>query len=353
MKPIHPARVTTRATRGASAGPVLAFIAVVVFATAGCTQLQDFATGVDITPPRFVGLEVLDEHTVEVLFDKPAEADHVGVSPSLGDLAITSTANRLVIVSEEATSIGAEYLLEGSVEDASGNSLRFLVRFYGHNPRLPRMLINELNPRGSGNNPESVELFAVTAGNLGGVTLSNGSPADWDSRMILPAVEIEEGDYVLVHFRPQGIPEEVDETTRRDESGGRNSRDTAWDFWVREGGGLPTNNGVITLSSRPGGPIMDAVLYTNRTSASDERYLGFGSTRMLERVRTVVDAGQWEIDGEHPRPEDLVDVTLSTATRSLNRSSDSRDTNSRHDWHVVPTRGLTFGAPNSDERHQP
>ena len=342
MKPMRPRSVPT---------PVV--LVLVILGAAGCTQLQDFAAGADITPPRFVGVEVIDGHTVEVILDKPAEADEVIVSPSLGTLLVTGTENRLVIVSEEPTSIGAEYLLEGSVEDASGNSLRFLVRFYGHNPRVPEVLINELNPRGSGNNPETVELVALSAGNLGALTLCVGSPADWDSRMVFPALEIEEGDFVLVHFRPQGIPEEIDATTRRDESGGRNSRDTAWDFWVREGGGLPTNNGVITLSSWPGGPMLDAVLYTNRTSASDERYLGFGSTRMLERVNAVVAAGQWQIDGEHPRPEDLVDVTLSTATRSLNRSSDSRDTNSRHDWHITPTRGLTFGEPNSDEVHQP
>ena len=327
--------------RGRIAG--LALIVAAVMAAGGligCTPLQDFAAsgGVDLEPPRFVSLAVVDSRTVTVTLDKPAEPVEYGLSvtPSLGEIRSETTGNELVISTELAAEPGAEYLVEATVEDASGNSLSFLARFFGHNERVPQLLINELNPRGTGNNPETVELIALSDGNLAGITLYNGTAGSWDSKLILPPEEVAAGDFLLAHFRPHAAEHE-----------------TALNFWVPEGAGLPTNNGVVTLYTVPGGAILDAVIYSDRTSESDERYRGFGTTRMMQRVDEVVAAGAWLIEGELARPEDVVDVTLSTATRSLNRSSDSANSNSRADWHVVPTRGSTFGETNSDELHEP
>lgn len=314
--------------------------ALVLGAVSGCTPLQDFATvdGVDLEPPRFVNLLVTDGHTVTVTLSKPAEPVEYGLSvtPALGEISSETEGHALVISTELAAEPGTEYLVEATVEDQSGNSLSFLARFFGHNARVPQLLINELNPRGSGNNPETVELVALTDGNLAGVTLYNGTAASWDSKLILPQLDVAAGDFLLAHFRPHAAEHE-----------------TAQNFWVPEGAGLPGNNGVVTLYNVPGGTILDAVIYSNRTSQSDERYRGFGSTRMMQRVDEVVASGGWRIEGDLARPEDVVDVTLSTATRSLNRSSDSANSNSRSDWHVVPTRGSTFGEVNSDDVHQP
>ena len=305
---------------------------------AGCTPLQDFAaaTGADITPPRFVRLSVTGAAELRITLDKAAVAvaDGLSISPPLGRISAHSSGLELVVQTELPAEPGAAYLLQGTVEDSAGNSLRFLLRFFGHNPQPPRLLINELNPRGSGNNPETVELIALSAGDLAGITLYNGAAADWDSKLILPRHSVQPGDFVLIHFRPHA-----------------GATDTAHNFWVPDGSGLPGNNGVVALYSFPGGEILDAVIYTNRTSQSDQRYRGFGSTRMLRRVDEIVAGGAWQIAGPEARPEDMVDVTHSTATRSLNRSSGSADSNRRADWHVVPTRGSTFGAVNSDEVH--
>jgi len=95
------------------------------------------------------------------------------------------------------------------------------------------------------------------------------------------------------------------------------------------------------------------VLYSNRTSESDERYRGFGTADMLERAEELVRDGGWRIAGARVAPEDGMNPEGSTATRSLCRSSTSTDTDGRGDWHVVPTRGSTFGAENSDEAYEP
>ena len=166
-------------------------------------------------------------------------------------------------------------------------------------------------------------------------------------------MDVVAGDYVVVHFRPQGIPEEINETTDRAASGGRNASPDAWDYWVSGGTGLSTNNGVLSLVENPLGGYIDAVIYSNRTSESDTRYRGFGSRKMLARADAVVEAGQWVAAGRAVVPEDAIPSGASTATRSMSRRSDGRDTNSAADWHITPTRGSTPGSVNTDEVHAP
>ena len=56
----------------------------------------------------------------------------------------------------------------------TGTPRRSSPQFYGFNARVPRLLINEFTPRGSGNHPDLVELKTLTAGNMGGVVLYLG-----------------------------------------------------------------------------------------------------------------------------------------------------------------------------------
>jgi len=156
-----------------------------------------------------------------------------------------------------------------------------------------------------------------------------------------------------VHFRPQGITDEVDELSDPAASGGLDACATAWDFWVHGGDGLPGNNGVVSLYARPGGPVLDGVLYSNRTAAADTLYLGFGSREAMERALELAADGGWVTEGETVRPEDAVNPEGSTATRSLCRDRAGADTDSAPDWHIVPTSGFSFGAENSDEVYQP
>ena len=91
------------------------------------------------------------------------------------------------------------------------------------------------------------------------------------------------------------------------------------------------------------------MLYSNRTSQSDEGYRGFGSAEMETRAEEIVSAGGWKAAGPRVTPEDAVSPEGSTGTRSLCRSSVSMDTDQAEDWHIVPTRKATFGAENCDE----
>ncbi len=309
-----------------------------------------FLEGADVAPPVVTELRLRSPVELEVRFDKPVRlvsgplhAETVSVE------AVSAIEDHLLFVFDPAPSPAQQHYVEAQVADAAGNNLRFVARFYGLNAMLPAMLINEFITKSSTNHGEFVEIRILTDGNLAGASLHEGTPDDWDQRFVFPSVDVEAGDYVVVHFRPQGIPEEINETTDTSASGGRNASAEAWDFWVEGGTGLSSNNGVLTLTENPLGGYIDAVLYSNRTSDSDERYRGFGSRKVMDRADDIVAAGAWVAAGSAVAPEDAIDSSLSTATRSMSRASDGRDTNSAADWHITPTRGSTPGGENTDE----
>ena len=355
---------------------VTAAAAGLLAAPVACTPARDVRSILDddLHPPRLVGAEMTGRRTAVVRLSKAAEpieevfrleveadAAESSVSyPGEGTRAIDvavgpgEAPHLLQVEFGEESEPGTRYTLGGAAEDDNGNSLQFVVYLYGYNPDLPEVQINEFNTRRSANHPEIVELLVLEAGNLGGMTITNGTASDFNSRYVFPGVAVAEGEYVLVHFRPEGIAEEVDELgDDLARSGGLNAHDAARDVWVRDGAGLPGNNGTIVVYESPGGGIVDAAPYTNRTSESDERYDGFGSTRMLEWVRHIVDEGAWVIEGAHPRPEDLIWIDDSTATRSMNRTPGAPNTRSRSDWHTAPTSGSTWGEENTTEIYEP
>ena len=330
----------------------LAFLA---FILAGCGPLEDLRERLepDLTPPVLEGLRVR-ECWLELDFTEApvCSPEEVRVLPELA-VSELQVLDRELRIAFPAQVPGLKYTAELAVADGHGNRLEFTADFYGWNPRAPSVLINEFTTRGSDTHPDLVELVAASPGDMAGVTLCQGTAGSWDDRFVFPSFPIRTGQFLLVHFKPQGIPDELDEPGDSGLSGGLDASPTAFDFWVPGGRGLSGNNGVLAVYDRPGGVLADGVLYSNRTSASDSQYRGFGSAGTLARAEELVREGGWLAAQGEVRPEDAVDIEPTTATRSLNRSSGSDDTNCPADWHVVPTRGSTFGTANSDERYVP
>jgi hypothetical protein len=308
----------------------------------------------DLRPPVVEDVSATGPERLVVTFDEDAGLDPetLRVEPVLAVHEV-SPPGRTVAIGVEVQVPGREYLLEATASDTRGNTTTFLAGFYGFNPRPPRVVLNELTPRGSSDHPDLVELKALSDGDMGGLVLYAGTPSSFDTRLVFPSFEVREGSFIIVHCRPTGDAAEIDETGDPGVSGGIDASPTVRDFWLRGSTGLGGNNGVVSLYERPGGPMLDGVLYSDRTSDSDERYRGFGSDETLERAEELVRDGGWRIAGSRVAPEDAIDPGGSTATRSICRSSTSADSGGREDWHVVPTRGATFGAENSDEVYVP
>ena len=325
---------------------------------------------VDLLPPVFQGIAATGPNSVAVRFDEPVEVtvEAVRIEPPVAVHAVDGAIGAdsdgadgsagagdgefaaVVIVTEQPFAAGRRYTLHTTARDRRGNTTTFVAGFWGFNPRPPGLVINEFTPKGSKKRRDAIELYVTAAGNLGGVTLYDGVAGDYRDRVVLPPVEVAAGDYIVIHATTDGLGE--DEVDGPDTSGHEQAVAGAWDFWLAEGGGLSGNNGVITLYTAPDGELIDGVIYSNRTSESDDRYRGFGSKATMQRADTLAALGGWTFAGDLVAPEDAIDSDATTSTRSLNRSSSSADTDSAADWHTVPTRGATLGAPNTDAVHK-
>lgn len=324
-------------------------------ACASCGPVPDPRSGtVDLRPPVILAVRTVGPREISLEFDEEAKvaAAKVRISPGLAVAEVSEPGTRVLVSAEEQTP-GRRYILEAEAEDSRGNSASFMADFYGFNPRVPRLILNEFTPRGSGNHPDLVEIKVLSDGDMGGLALYEGTPGSFDDRLVFPSFEVRGGDFLVVHFKPSGDASEVDETSDRAISGGFDATDTAFDFWIPGGQGLGGNNGVLSVYERPGGALIDGVLYSNRTSQSDEDYGGFGSADTRARAEELVHDGGWRIAGERVAPEDAFNPEGTTGTRSICRSSGSADTDSSGDWHIVPTRGASFGRENADDLYVP
>lgn len=310
----------------------------------------------DLRPPSVQRWDAEGPGEFVVDFDEVVEVSpgDFASDPDLGALGVASEGTRVRISAAGTLAAGTSLSLEGTVRDPSGNSTSFVLPFWGHNPDLPRALLNEVLTQGSSTHPDLVELAVMESGNLAGLTFRVGCAAAQVLLYVFPPCEVSAGEFVVLHLKPQGIPEERDETGDPTASGGLDAYPYARDFWYRGGdGALPGENGCMTLYRSPTGPIRDALIYSARTSASDTKYGGFGTQALWDQVRGVVSEGGWKIAGAEIRPEDAARSEGTTSTRTLCRSSDSRDTDSASDWHVVPTKGSSVGKPNSDAVYVP
>ena len=73
----------------------------------------------------------------------------------------------------------------------------------------------------------------------------------------------------------------------------------------------------------------------------------------MEIFEEVVESEAWKITGAEVIPADGIDPGDSTATRSLNRNNEGRDTDTALDWHIGPTGSASPGYTNTEEVYQP
>ncbi|MCK5672814.1 MAG: hypothetical protein KAH95_05535 [Spirochaetales bacterium] len=317
-----------------------------------CGPIEDYRqfTDRDIQPPMFISMGTLDSKTLELQFSEEilAEPGYILIDPAIEISLLTVEKDKMQILFAEDLEPGGLLKIEISISDLSGNSLTLISDFYGYNSNLPELIINEFTTQGSTTNPDKVELRVLSDGNTAGLCIFEGIDTEWAQRKILPSINVVENDYIIIHFKPEGTADEIDETENTDLSRGLNVHPDAWDLWVEAGSGLSGNNGTITLFSNPRGALIDGVLYSNRTSSSDENYRGFGSTATMNKADRLFELGGWDAEDNLIAPEDAIDPEDSTATRSMCRESIFTDNNFSADWHIVPTSTASFGEINSN-----
>ncbi len=335
----------------------LSTAAIILILLCSCTPLSGYRElmNTDIHPPIILGAETASENCFILEFSEqviPVQNSFNFLPPAGIEKITVSTIKEsseqkelLCIYTETSVPPGSRFIVEGEVMDPSGNTLFFSAAVYGWNDSIPDLIINEFTTQGSSAHPDRVELLALSTGNTAGITFCDGVNSDRNQRVILPPIEIQKGEFIVIHCGKE-TEFSLSETLSTSESLSKFATDSAWDVWIESGKGLSGNNGIISLYTSPQGSLIDAVLYSNRNSDSDTNYNGFGSRALLKRVAVLADQKGWNPSGFDIIPEDGINPDDSTATRSMCRISPDTDTDSRDDWYIVPTGKSTFGEIN-------
>lgn len=297
-------------------------------------EAYDLLSYRDSTPPVFEDMQALSPTSLRLCFNEQLKQDTESKFRLNGTIHTNYRyqGQFLYIYTTIPISPGAETTIEGTVSDLSGNTTRFSCITYGANTNPASLLINEFTTKGTGKSPDRVELVATKSGSLAGITLSDGPGASYDDRCILPDRNVCVGEYVVINFGKK-----IDDGS----------------FQSDKGLGLGGNNGTLVLAEDPsiGAAIMDAVVYSNKSSATCQ---GFGSTEILTRASTLAKLGAWQ--WQEPLCQAAIDSSTSTATRSINRKRNSygapQDTDSSNDWYITITGGKTFGNINNTATYE-
>lgn len=325
-----------------------------LFSCDGALNDGNYLLDLDLKPPVIQNVIINNSNSISIEFDEPVSfnsTDYISIPP-LPLKSFVANEKLLTLNFDENQQVGEMYKCRTDVSDDNGNTLSFIIRYYGWNPDIPTLVINEFNPEGSGNNPDTIELYCRDDGNTAGIALFLGTANDYSESFVLPSLDVLEGDYIIIHMRPEGLIGEITETTDKAVSTGKLASDSAWDLWVDGDKAVSGKNGIISLYTNPFGNIIDAVPYSNRITADSEDYHGWTSATigMIEELSFL---DEWENTEGFIRPENAVNSEGTTGTRSICRNSLSEDNNNRDDWHIVPTGEKSFGQINSDNIYIP
>jgi len=159
----------------------------------------------DVHPPVLLGVQATASREVRIQFDETARVrdGEITVDPPRALVSGTTEETTVVLTFNEDLEPGTLFWIDGAVADQQGNITSFLVNVYGRNERPPSLVVNEFVCEGSTTHPDVVELRVLSAGNLAGLSLLDGSPGTYDDAIVLPALEVAvDANSVLVRSGP-------------------------------------------------------------------------------------------------------------------------------------------------------
>lgn len=314
-----------------------------------CSNLEQFdIKKMDLTPPMLEEITMVGGDRLKISANEHIYLDPecTNISDNINILSSTDTGQSIELIFDCVPETGREYSGNFRIKDNSGNSLTFLARFYGYNPQLPQILINEFTVKGSKSNPNKIELYVVQGGNMGGLSLYNGTKHSYDYIFTFPDFLVESGEYMVIRTCSDNYPTPYIEMENlyvdHDKKFIEGVRDIRVDNFK-----LSSTNGTITMYSNPYGSLLDCVIYSKNRNDDEKRYRNFGLRKVMDRVDELITNKDWIVEGDLAEPEDVIYIEDSTSTRSINRYR-FEDNDTKDNWYTVDTREYSFGFPNSE-----
>lgn len=300
--------------RGDYVPPVLEFYAASSAQSVSLTFSKKVTiTGAIVTP--------VDEQSSGI-----AASDLSALAPALA--AVSGETNGIPVVisyenngrtaratAQQEFAAGKQYELYGEAQDENGNTLTFCIPFVGFNARVPRMIISGIHPMYASDKfkCEFVELYALTAGNIAGITISSAADGS-DKSCMLPAAEVNAGDVVIVHLRTKGDGCVSELGNDLSLSSGWYTSNAARDIWIQnENARLGDKEDVVMIVNSFTDEILDAAMYVSPESDS------WSKEAVATAAQEVAHAGFWQNADPSVAASCTYPVNL-TAARMLKRS---------------------------------
>ena len=294
--------------------------------------------------PEFLGFSAVSEREIIFEFSLPVRVLDLTFDPENEIEEIEEGSEVRIIL---ADSFESGQLVEAGIliENDDGDSFNELIYFRAMNSRVPILVINELRTQFSGSalTSEFIEFKILSEGNLGGLRVY--AESNYKNPLIyqFEPVEVEEGEYVVLHLRTledSCIDEYGDDL---DESGGNDSSPTARDFWIPGSAKLLRKTDVVYVLDQDDN-VLDAVMIAEKQDTFWEKDYFAAAAEFLYQKGAWVSAGD-----EIPGPADAVNSSgIGTViTRSISRDETSENTRSAADWYTTASKGATPGRENT------
>lgn len=257
--------------------------------------------GGDYTSPVMEEVKVIDEKSLQISFSKKVRVTGAVLSPFLSGLSdspvhsegqeassairaafgdfgkipvaveLSDSETEVYFNFENPTLVGKAYELYGVVEDECGNSLTFTVAFTGFNPKVPSLLITEVQIKytkaklksGDEYRSEFVEILALEDGNLAGLRLISASDGE-KKAYNFPGIEVHKDEVILLHLRNagNGCLSELDDNL--DAAKGTFSAAGIRDLWAEDNSAhFNDSDDVIIIEDKASGKIIDGFMYSS------------------------------------------------------------------------------------------
>jgi hypothetical protein len=229
-----------------------------------------------------------------------------------------------------------------SAEDEHGNTISEEVLFQSKNTRVPALQINELRTEYSKPKAEFVEFKVLSAGNLGALRVFAAGNIKKPLIYEFASIEVEEGEYVVLHLRTLDDSCKDEYGDSLDESGGTDSSPTARDFWIPGSTKLLRKTDAVYVLDQDD-KVLDAVMIAEKPGSQWNKSIG-------EAAEFLFNKDAWASGtGTVCTPAEAVNSSgIGTAlTRSVSRDETAENTRTAADWFVTATSGETTGQPNS------
>jgi hypothetical protein len=222
---------------------------------------------------------------------------------------------------------------------------------------MPDLFINEIRTENSKPKVEYIELYSNSAGNLGALRVFVASFSVTQPVYEFPPVEINAGEYIVLHLRTteEGC---VDETgSNLALSGGTDAQPGARDFWV-PGNTKHIHKTTAVYLVDQDDRIIDVVLLSENANSWGSAAM---TTKMTAAAEFIASQGAWLPMGVTQMapgtytltPADAVSSAGTTNTRTICRNETLGRGNKPQNWYIAATSSATPGRPNSNKRYNP